>query len=294
MWTVAQSALAASERVFDLIDRDPEIQDAPDATELTQVSGRVGFEGVWFGYEDETPVLCDVTFKAEPGQTVALVGPTGAGKTTLVSLIPRFYDVNRGKVCIDGKDVRAVTQRSLRTHMGIVTQDPFLFSGSMADNIRYGRLDATEEEVVAAATAANAHDFITRLPEGYQTEIGERGKLLSQGQRQLIAIARAILANPRILIMDEATASVDTRTEVLIQRALYNLMQGRTSFVIAHRLSTVRNADQVLVIDDGRIVERGTHNELMQLGGMYADLYNRQFYQADEQASGQPVVDASM
>jgi ABC-type multidrug transport system fused ATPase/permease subunit len=225
---------------------------------------------------------------------VALVGPTGAGKTTLVSLIPRFYDVNSGKVCLDGKDVRAVTQRSLRTHMGIVTQDPFLFSGSMADNIRYGRLDATEEEVVAAATAANAHDFITRLPEGYQTEIGERGKLLSQGQRQLIAIARAILANPRILIMDEATASVDTRTEVLIQRALHNLMQGRTSFVIAHRLSTVRNADQVLVIDDGRIVERGMHHELMQLGGMYADLYNRQFYQADEHASGQPVADASI
>jgi ATP-binding cassette subfamily B protein/subfamily B ATP-binding cassette protein MsbA len=294
MWTVAQSALAASERVFDLIDREPEIQDAPDATELTQVSGRVSFEGVWFGYEDETPVLCDVTFTAEPGQTVALVGPTGAGKTTLVSLIPRFYDVNSGKVCLDGKDVRAVTQRSLRTHMGIVTQDPFLFSGSMADNIRYGRLDATEEEVVAAATAANAHDFITRLPEGYQTEIGERGKLLSQGQRQLIAIARAILANPRILIMDEATASVDTRTEVLIQRALHNLMQGRTSFVIAHRLSTVRNADQVLVIDDGRIVERGMHHELMQLGGMYADLYNRQFYQADEHASGQPVADASI
>ncbi len=212
-----------------------------------------------------------------PGQTIAIVGPTGAGKTTLVSLIARLYDVTSGRVLVDGVDVRRFQQRTLRAQMGLVTQEPFLFSGSVMDNIRYGRLDASDEAVIAAAEAAYAHDFVSRLPEGYRTDVGERGRLLSQGQRQLVAIARALLADPRLLILDEATASVDTRTEVLIQRALQKLLKGRTSFVIAHRLSTVRNADLVLVIDEGKIVERGSHTELMAKGGMYADLYQRQF-----------------
>lgn len=279
MWTSAQSALAAAERVFGLIDIAPDVQDAPNARPVKQIEGRVRFEHVWFEYQDEEPVLRDVSFTAEPGQTVAIVGPTGAGKTTLASLIARFYDVTAGRVLVDGEDVRDLQQRSLRQQMGIVTQEPFLFSGTLKDNIRYGKLDATDEEIVRAAQVANADDFIQRLPDGYDTAIGERGKLLSQGQRQLIAIARAVLANPRILIMDEATASVDTRTEVLIQQALQGLLKGRTSFVIAHRLSTIRNADLLLVIDEGRIVEEGTHASLLKKGGLYAELYNRQFYQ---------------
>ncbi len=279
MWGQAQSALAAAERIFTLLDIEPNVQDKPDAQPVGQIEGKVQFEHVWFAYKDEEPVLRDVSFTAEPGKTVALVGPTGAGKTTMVSLIARFYDVTEGQILIDGKDVRDLQQRSLRSQMGIVTQEPFLFSGSLKENIRYGRLDATDEEIVEAACIANADDFIQRLPEGYDTEVGERGKLLSQGQRQLIAIARAVLANPRILIMDEATASVDTRTEALIQRALQKLLEGRTSFVIAHRLSTIRNADLVLVIDEGQIVERGAHQSLLEKGGLYADLYNRQFYE---------------
>ncbi len=279
MWTLAQSALAASERIFGLLDVEPNVQDKPDAKPAGMIAGKVQFENVWFAYKEDEPVLRDVSFTAEPGQTVALVGPTGAGKTTIASLIARFYDVSAGRILIDGQDVRDLQQRSLRQQMGIVTQEPFLFSGTLIENIRYGRLDASDEEVVEAACIANADDFIQRLPDGYRTEIGERGKLLSQGQRQLISIARAVLANPRILIMDEATASVDTRTEVLIQRALKKLLEGRTSFVIAHRLSTIRNASQVLVIDDGRIVERGTHQSLLELGGLYAELYNRQFYE---------------
>jgi ABC-type multidrug transport system fused ATPase/permease subunit len=224
---------------------------------------------------------------------IAIVGPTGAGKTTLVSLIARLYDVTSGRVLIDGVDVRELQQRTLRAQMGIVTQEPFLFSGSVLENIRYGRLDASDEEVKAAAEAANAHDFILRLPEGYQTEVGERGRLLSQGQRQLISIARALLADPRLLILDEATASVDTRTEVLIQKALQKLLKGRTSFVIAHRLSTVRKADLVLVIDEGRIVERGAHAELIARGGMYAELYQRQFYIPETQTSQSYAVTAA-
>ncbi|HEY9086698.1 MAG TPA: ABC transporter ATP-binding protein [Anaerolineaceae bacterium] len=281
LWTTAQSAFAAAERVFDLLDTEPGVQDKPGALEIDELRGEVRFENVTFAYEDE-PVLEHVDVTVKPGQTVAIVGPTGAGKTTMVNLIARMYDVSDGQVLIDGQDVRDLAQRSLRAKMGIVTQDPFLFSGSIGDNIRYGRLDASDEQVMEAAKAANAHDFIIRLPEGYASEVGERGRLLSQGQRQLISIARAILADPRILILDEATASIDTRTEMLIQQALNRLLQGRTSFVIAHRLSTVRNADLVLVINDGRIVERGTHHELLSQNGMYADLYQRQFYQPED------------
>lgn len=280
MWTLAQSAFAAAERVFELLDTEPAIQDGMD--EMPAIEGNVTFSDVSFGYDSSQPVLASVTLDVPPGQTVAVVGPTGAGKTTLVGLLARFYDPSSGRVLIDGRDLRTVTQQSLRAQFGMVTQDPFLFSGTIMDNIRYGRLDASDEQVTAAAQAANAHSFIERLPQGYQTEVGERGAMLSQGQRQLIAIARAVLADPRILILDEATASIDTRTERLIQQALERLLTGRTNFVIAHRLSTVRNADQVLVIDEGRIVERGTHQELMARGGLHADLYNRQFYVPEE------------
>jgi ATP-binding cassette, subfamily B, multidrug efflux pump len=282
MWTLAQSAFAAAERVFELIDTTQTINDAPNAQTLPRIEGRIQFEGVSFGYDDKRLVLKDVSLDAAPGQTIALVGPTGAGKTTAIGLLTRFYEVSSGAIRVDGHDLREITQNSLRAQMGMVTQDPFLFSGTIMDNIRYGRLNASDEEVVAAAQAANAHGFIERLPNGYQTEVGERGAMLSQGQRQLIAIARAVLADPRILILDEATASIDTRTEKLIQSALNVLLKGRTSFVIAHRLSTVRNADQVLVIDDGQIVERGKHADLLAQNGLYAELYNRQFYSPPE------------
>jgi ATP-binding cassette, subfamily B, multidrug efflux pump len=289
MWTMAQSAFAAAERVFELLDRDPAINDAPDAQPVEKIEGHVVAEHVSFSYDSSGVVLQNISLEALPGQTIAIVGPTGAGKTTLVNLIPRFYDVQEGRVLIDGKDVRSLQQRSLRSQMGLVTQDPFLFSGTILENIRYGRLKASDEEVIAAAKAASADEFIQRLPEGYTTEVGERGKLLSQGQRQLISIARAILANPRILIMDEATASIDTRTEATIQKALKNLLKGRTSFVIAHRLSTIRNADQVLVIDNNQIVERGTHQQLLDKNGLYAELYQRQFYTPVEESQPSPI-----
>jgi ATP-binding cassette subfamily B protein/subfamily B ATP-binding cassette protein MsbA len=296
LWTTAQSALAAAERVFELLDIEPEIQDTPDAVELPKLKGQVRFENVSFSYDSDQPVLQDINLVANPGQMIAIVGPTGAGKSTLVSLLMRFYDVTSGKITLDGYDVRGVTQHSLRSQMGMVLQEPFLFSGSVQENIRYGRLDATPEEVEAAAKAANAHDFITRLLEGYATQVGERGSMLSQGQRQLISIARAILADPRILILDEATASVDTRTEVLIQKALGNLLKGRTSFVIAHRLFTVRNADLVAVVDESWIVERGTHAELLDKGGLYAELYRRQFWVPPEEVEtryGAPLRSAA-
>ena len=299
LWTQFQSAVAGAERIFELVDTKPEVVDAPDAVELPPIQGRVVFEHVDFGYKPEEPVLRDISLEAEPGQTVALVGPTGAGKTSVVSLLMRFYDVIDGRITVDGYDIRDVMQASLRQQMGVVLQDTFLFSASVMDNIRYGRLDATDDEVMEAARLANAHDFIMHMPEAYQTNIGERGSNLSQGQRQLFSIARAILCNPRILILDEATSSVDTRTELLIQAALDKLLRGRTSFVIAHRLSTIRGADKVLVLEEGEIVERGTHTSLMAARGKYYDLYMSQFRREtdEEEEERQPVpagVDADV
>ncbi len=277
LWTQAQSAFAAAERVFILLDLKPDILDRPDVKDLPAIRGNVDFQDVTFAYETDQAVLCNINLTVKEGQTVAIVGPTGAGKSTLVSLLARFYDPTQGIVKIDGYDLKEVAQTSIRSQMGIVTQEPFLFSGSIMENIRYGNLKASQDQIIAAAKAANAHGFIEKLPQGYDTEVGERGKLLSQGQRQLIAIARAVLADPRIVILDEATASIDTRTEVLIQRALDGLLKKRTSFVIAHRLSTIRNADLVIVIDDGEIVESGTHSTLMEQHGLYADLHQKQF-----------------
>jgi len=277
LYNTLQSALAGAERIFQLLDAQAMVTDKPDAIPVPQIAGRVEFDHVSFGYEEGVPVLDDISLVAEPGQTIALVGPTGAGKTTMINLLSRFYDVDSGHITIDGHDVRDVQQDSLRRQLGIVLQEPFLFSDTLMENIRYGRLDATDDEVVEAAELANADQFITRLPEGYDTPVSERGGNLSEGQRQLIAIARAILADPRILILDEATSSVDTRTEIHIQEAMLKLLEGRTAFVIAHRLSTIRNADQVLVIDDHRILERGTHDELLDKKGHYFNLYMSQF-----------------
>ena len=277
LYNQIQSALAGAERVFEVIDEQAELTDAPDAVALADVAGEVVFDHVDFCYVPGVPVIKDVSLRAEPGQTVALVGPTGAGKTTIVSLLTRFYDIDGGAIRIDGKDIRDLQKASLRQQLGIVLQDTFLFSESVMENIRYGRLDATDEEVIAAARLANADHFIRRLPQGYGTELSERGSNLSQGQRQLLAIARAVLADPGILVLDEATSSVDTRTEVHIQEAMLRLMEGRTSFVIAHRLSTIRGADQLLVVNDGRIIERGTHHELLARQGFYYNLYMSQF-----------------
>lgn len=292
MWTNIQSAIAGAERIFGLLDTEPDLQDKPGAKEMPLIKGRVELEHVYAEYRPGEPVLHDVNLVAEPGQTVAIVGPTGAGKTTIGNLIPRFYEVTLGAVKVDGIDVRDVTAASLRRQIGIVLQDPFLFSDTVMANIRYGKLDATDEQVIAAAKLARVDTFIERLPDGYNTKLGERGGGLSQGQRQLISIARAALASPRILILDEATSSVDTRTERLIQQALEKLLEGRTSFVIAHRLSTIRNADQVLVLKDGQIIERGKHEELLKAGGFYYDLYMSQFRREEQPAAvsvGAPV-----
>lgn len=272
-YTQAQSALAGLERIFLLLDEPSALNDAPDAIAMPPIRGEVSFDQVTFGYSARSLVLKGVNLRAKPGQMIALVGPTGAGKSTIINLILRFYDVSSGAVKVDGIDIRSVTQASLRRQIGLVLQDNILFSGTVAENIAFGCPQATQAEIEAAAQVANVHEFVTTLPQGYATLLGERGANLSQGQRQLISIARAVLVNPRILILDEATSSIDTRTEALVQSAIDRLLSARTSFVIAHRLSTVTQADQVLVIQQGQIVERGTHTELIAQQGVYANLY---------------------
>jgi ATP-binding cassette, subfamily B, multidrug efflux pump len=272
-YTQAQSAFAGLERIFLLLDEPATLQDSPDATIMPPIEGEVTFDAVQFGYTPKQRVLQGINLTVKPGQTIALVGPTGAGKSTIINLILRFYDVSSGAVKIDGIDVRSVTQASLRRQIGIVLQDNILFGGTVAENIAFGLPEATQADIEAAAQLANVHEFITSLPQGYTTRLGERGAPLSQGQRQLISIARAVLIDPRILILDEATSSIDTRTEALVQEAIARLLKNRTSFVIAHRLSTVTQADQVLVIQQGKIVERGTHSELVAQQGVYANLY---------------------
>ncbi len=271
-----QRAVAAAERVFEVLDTLPEIQDAPGAKPLPPIQGRVTFENVTFEYRPGEPALRNMSIDVEPGQVLAIVGPSGAGKSTIANLIPRFYDPQSGRICVDGIDIRNVTVASLREQLAMVPQDTILFSASIFENILYGRLDATREEVMAAAQAANAHNFILQLPDGYETQIGERGCQLSGGQRQRIAIARAILKNPRILILDEATSALDAESERLVQDALDKLMVGRTTFVIAHRLSTIQRADRILVLEKGRMAECGSHADLLDAGGLYCKLYSLQ------------------
>jgi ATP-binding cassette subfamily B protein len=282
LWTNIQNAIAGGERIFTILDEKPAVMDKPAAEEMPEIQGTVEFIEVSHEYEQGVPVLDKVSFSAEPGQTMAIVGPTGAGKTTIINLLPRFYDVTHGAVKIDGIDVRDVTAESLRRQIGIVLQDTFLFSTTVMENVRFGKPSATDDEVMDAIRLANADSFIERLPEKYQTVLGERGSGLSQGQRQLLSIARAALADPRILILDEATSSVDTRTERLIQKAFDQLLEGRTSFVIAHRLSTIRNADMILVLKDGQIIESGIHDELLAKEGFYYELYMSQFKKQEE------------
>ena len=278
--TELQNALACAQRVFDLIDETPITPDAPDAVSLPHGAGSVAFEHVRFRYQDDVPLIEDMNLKVEPGQRIALVGPTGCGKTTLVNLLMRFYEINSGTLRVDGHPIDTVTRDSLRANLGMVLQETWLKAGTIAENIAYGKPDATREEIIAAAKKARAHSFICRLPNGYDTQIAEDGGNISQGQRQLLCIARVMLRRPPILILDEATSSIDTRTEVLVQDAFEELMKGRTSFIVAHRLSTIKNADQILVMKAGNIIERGTHDELLAQGGFYKQLYESQFAKA--------------
>jgi ATP-binding cassette subfamily B protein len=275
-----QRAGVAAERIFQILAVPVDIVDKPDAKSLPQIRGEVKFRNVTFGYNPKLPVLHTLNLHIQPGETVAIVGPTGAGKSTIAGLLARFYDVQEGAVLIDGHDVRDVTQQSLRSQIGVVLQEPFLFTGTIRDNIRYGRLNATNKEVEEAARAVGAHDLIMRLPDGYDTPIRERGRNLSVGQRQLISFARALLADPRILILDEATANIDTFTELLVQQGLKQLLHGRTALVIAHRLSTIKGADNIVVLQAGRIIEQGTHAALLQRNGAYASLYAMGFRHA--------------
>ncbi|WP_297570863.1 ABC transporter ATP-binding protein [uncultured Anaerovibrio sp.] len=277
-----QKAMAAADRVFDVMDMDEQIKDRPDAKVLPDIDGRVVFDDVTFSYKEGQHALTHVSLTAEPGQMIALVGPSGSGKSTIANLIPRFYDIDEGSISIDGFDVRDVTTDSLRKQIGLVPQETMLFSTTVMENIRYGRLDASDEEIIEASKAANADEFIRELPDGYNTKIGERGLNLSGGQRQRLAIARAILKNPRVLILDEATSALDTESEKIVQDALDKLMQGRTSFVIAHRLSTIFNANQIFVVENGHVIEHGTHEELLSLGGLYSNLYHIQFRNSDD------------
>ena len=285
-YTQLQRAMAGGQRIFEVLDTEAEIVDASDAVELPTIKGDIVFDHVSFEYVPELEVLHDINLQARPGETIALVGSTGAGKSTLVSLVARYYEITKGTLTIDGYDIRNVTQDSLRRQIGIVLQEPFLFSGTVRENILYGRSDASEEELIQAAKAVGADNFIQRLENGYDTVLHERGSNLSVGQRQLVSFARAVLADPRILILDEATANVDTQTEILIQNALQQLLKGRTSLVIAHRLSTIHDADRVVVLDDGNIVETGTHQELMAKGGVYHHLYTMSYTVSDAESSG--------
>ena len=286
LYSTFNSAAGATERLFELLDTTPDLQDAPDATTLSRIEGHVQYDHVTFAYEEGQPVLRDVSLEVPAGQTVALVGPSGAGKSTLVGLLPRFYDPQEGRIAVDGHDLRTVTRQSLREQIASVSQEVHLFNATIRENIRYGRLEASDEAVVEAARAANAHDFIERLPDGYDAAVGERGVKLSGGQRQRVAIARALLRDARLLLLDEATSSLDSASEALVQEALERLMEGRTTFIIAHRLSTVQTADRIVVLDEGRVVQTGTHETLVEREGLYRDLASYQFRVPEEAVEG--------